>query len=386
MSKSTNRSRLRVACDLNPTHGYSRPMLRGILRYAAGAAHWELRGFNLFAIAEGDRGIHRCDGRLVHHLDSAFWGEMEDRGEPRVTIVDRPEIYRMPAVVPDNVAAGAMAAEHLLERGLRHFAFAGPLHIPSCHRRYRGFTERLASAGAKVELVPYAEDPEASTRSPMPVDWLVGLPRPCGLLGWNDETGHKAVAAAQDAGLAVPEDLAVVGVQNDELVCEAVSPGLSSVALPLMEVGYQASALLDRLMGGAAAPAEPIHLPPMEVVERGSTRMAAVDDPTVARALSLIERQATRGLTVEGLCDALALTMSRRTLERRFLAALGRSPHEQIRRAQVQRARELLARSDLPLIEIAARCGFSSQPFFSNTFLNYTGERPGAYRRQRARR
>ena len=212
------------------------------------------------------------------------------------------------------------------------------------------------------------------------------LSRVVASLGWNDETGHKAVAAAVDGGLAVPEELAVLGVQNDELVCEAVRPGLSSVALPLVEVGYRASELLDRLMRGEAAPVEPIRLPPIEVIERGSTRMAAVSDPTVARALALIQREATEGLTVEGLCDALELTMSRRTLERRFHEELGRSPHEQIRRTQIQRARELLGSSDLPLIEIAARCGFSSQPFFSNTFLKYAGERPGAYRRRRARR
>jgi len=348
-------------------------------------SHWELRGFNLFAIADGDRSVTRCDGRLVHILDSAFWREMDDHGEPRVTIADRAEIYRMPAVVPDNVAAGAMAAEHFLDRGLRRFAFAGPLHIPSCGRRYRGFADRLEAAGATVERVPYANDPEASTRSPMPVEWLLDLPRPCGLLGWNDETGHKAVAAAQDAGLAVPDDLAVLGVQNDELVCESVSPGLSSVALPLIDIGYQAAELLDRLMQGEEPPEAPIRLPPIEVVERGSTRLDAVDDPTVARALSLIQREAARGLTVDALCEALDLTMSRRTLERRFLEELGRSPHEEIRRTQVQRARDLLSRSELPLVEIAERCGFSSQPFFSNTFLKHTGQRPGAYRRRSRR-
>ena len=386
MTAGISSSRLRVACDLNPMHGYSRPMLRGILRYVAGAPHLELRGFNLFAIAEGDRSVTRCDGRLVHFLDSMIWRTMEDHGEPRVTITDRPEVYRMPAVAPDNVGAGAMAAEHFLDRGLRHFAFAGPLHIPSCRRRYRGFAERLEREGARVELAPYAKDPEASTRSPMPVDWLLDLPRPCGLLGWNDETGHKAVAAARDAGRAVPDDLAVLGVQNDELVCESVSPGLSSVALPLIDTGYRAAELLDRLMQGEGPPGEPIRLAPIEVVERGSTRMAAVNDATVARALTLIHREAARGLTVDGLCDALDLTMSRRTLERRFLEELGRSPHEEIRRTQIQRARDLLGGSDLPLIDVAARCGFSSQPFFSNTFLKHTGERPGAYRRKCRRR
>ncbi len=384
MKGDTNSSCYRIYTDLERAGAYTRPILRGVLRYAATAEHWDSH----FA-AFGDRMARSAtpehyDGRILRYGPVLEEQVRSADPAPVVCVSDRPERFSGPTVVPDNIAVGAMAADYLIELGFRQLAMVGPLGVGVGLHRFHGFRERVrAIDGQVITLADAWQADRGVYRAPR--DWLAALPVPCGVFCWNDETARNVILDAGAAGRSVPEDLAVVGVHNDDLLCESVQPNITSIALPLETVGYEAAALLDRLVQGQAAPDEPIRFAPIEVVERGSTRSTA-DDPDVAQALAIIRSRATRGLSVDQICESLALPISRRTLERRFVQALGRTPHEEIRRIQVQRARELLINTDLPQEEIAHRCGFSSNPFFSNTFKRVTGQRPGAYRNARRRR
>lgn len=380
--------RYNVSADLSPWHGYSRPALRGVLRYAAGAAHWDLHSSlsERFQAAEpgGDAG-GRIHGRIIWAMNASYRAQARRWGIKAVAIRDRFEEDRVPTVTPDNPAVGALAGEYLLGLGYTRFVTVGALHNTACRRRLEGFTEAVEAAGARVQLVPAAEAPDAPAEPVPPAEWLRELRAPCAAFCWTDEAAHVLISAAKAAGLAVPDDLAVMGVHNDDLICESIRPSITSVALPMEQVGYEAAALLDRLLAGQREPDRPIRLPPVGIVERDSTRTTAIEDPAVLAAVGIIRRQAIEGLTVEGLCEQMDPPVSRRTLERRFGAVLGRSPHEEIRRRQCHHAQELLVNTRLTQEEIARRCGFSSSPFFSNTFKRVVGTRPGAYRRARQR-
>jgi len=372
-----------VYVALDRSGAYVRPILRGVLRYAADAAHWDAH-FPMFD-ARMRRSVqpHRYDGVIRSHGSGGLDRLANGADAASVCISDRPEQDLGHAVIPDNHAVGAMAAAYLLELGFRRFAAVMPLGVGVGRHRFDGFRRRIEQAGYKVQSS--AENESTNTAFYIaPLDWLKALPTPCGVFCWNDETARNVVLDARDAGLSVPEDLAVIGVHNDDLICESIRPAITSIALPLEKIGYEAASLLDRLMQGEPGPDKPIRFPPIEVVQRDSTRPTA-EDRDVARAIQIIRRRACEGLTVEEVCDDLDLAVSRRTLERRFVEALGRSPHEEIRRVQCQHARHLLVNTNLPQEEVALRCGFSSNPFFSNTFKRVTGERPSEYRKARRR-
>lgn len=390
MARADSNTVRHVAAELSPWQGYTRPALRGVLRYAAGTDDWELHS----AVREhrhlgdplADYTPRHMDGRIIMAVNDRLRGLLAEHPHPVVAIRDRFEQDRVPTVAPDNHAVGRMAAEHLLELGLRRLAAVGHDENDASRRRVAGFAEHAEQAGAEVRTLP--EDAALGDRSsPFPAAaWLRSLPLPCGVFCWTDEAAHNTIAAIKAAGMSVPEDLAVVGVHNDDLICNGIRPTITSVALPLEQIGYEAATLLDRLMQGQAAPDRPIRFDPVEVVPRGSTDTTAMEDSAVLEAVAIIRRRAIRGLTVEQLCEAMDPPISRRTLERRFEQALGRSPHQQIRLTQCQHARELLINTDWTHEMIARRCGFSSNPFFSNTFKRVTGQRPGEYRQQRRRR
>jgi len=375
-----------VVAELSPWQGYYRPVLRGVLRYAAGAADWELHSTIRqphVPSAGAPATPEAVDGRIIPAMNRHFESLAERRPQRMVAVRDRFEQDRTPTVVPDNRAVGAMAAEYMLALGFRRFAMVGAAGNHAAQRRLAGFEATASEAGASIETMPEgAGGGDAGAPTPSP-GWLSALKPPCGMFCWTDETAYNAIRAAKAAGLNLPDDLAVMGVHNDDLICEAIRPSITSVALPLERVGYEAAALLDRLLRGEPAPTEPLRLPPVEVVERSSTRTGAIENPAVAQAMGIIRQRAVRGLTVEELCGLMSPPISRRTLERRFEEHFGRSPHEQIRHQQCQHARELLVNSSMRQEEIARRCGFSSTPFFSNTFNRIVGQRPGEYRKAR---
>ncbi len=198
------------------------------------------------------------------------------------------------------------------------------------------------------------------------------------MLAFNDEVATHVCRSAESAGLRVPEDFSVLAVDNSELICEAASPTVSSIDVQVEALGRRSAELIADLIDGLPAPTSPIVLPPSGVVQRESTQYYAVDDPFAAKALAFIERSAGEGVDVEDVADHAAV--SRSTLERLFRKTLGISPAEQLRRVRLDRARQLLRYSSLPLPDIALRSGFEHASSLARAFKNATGTTPGEYR------
>jgi LacI family transcriptional regulator len=208
----------------------------------------------------------------------------------------------------------------------------------------------------------------------------VALPKPVGVAACYDVLGLRLLDACRRRGLVVPEQVAVVGAGNDNLLCSLSDPPLSSVEHNLHQVGYEAAGLLDRMMDGEPAPAEPILVEPLGVVARQSTELVAIADPKTSLALHVIRDRACQGIGVDEV--ARRVSLSRRALERRFHKYVGRSPHDEIVRLQLERVKTLLRESDLTLDAIAQKAGFNYASYMATLFRTRVGQPPGEYRRR----
>ena len=378
-----------VAVLIETSRGYGRGLLEGVARYNRQHGPWSLY-FEPHGLDDppppwligwqGDGILVRINNRRVARAVLAT-------GLPAVDLRGRLAGLGLPFIGVHNQEVARLAFRHLADRGLRHFAFCG---LPPGEYRYMDyrrdfFRREVEAAGFACHV--FAPDPgprrtawEEEQRQL--VAWLRRLPRPVGVMTCNDDRGHQTLDACRRAGVAVPEEVAVLGVDNDAILCNVAEPPLSSIDVNAARIGYQAMALLDRLMRRRKPPKPP---PFLEVVPRGietrqSSDVLAVADAEVAAAVRFIRAHACQGI---GVSDVLRrVPLSRSALERRFKLALRRTPKQEILRVQLERARQLLGESDLPLEEVAASCGFSSCKYFGDAFRREQGVRPGAFRRR----
>ncbi len=296
--------------------------------------------------------------------------------------------WRGPLVDVDHLEVGRLAAEHLLERRLRNFGFLGSATYGSAVSRGAGFRKRLALEGFVPSLchAEYRPTPPLTAswhRLERPVrDWLLKLPKPVGIMASHDRPGRDLAELCHQLNLRVPDTVAILGVDDDEFECRLSTPPLSSVHNPAVKIGYEAARLLDCLMSGPKPDAVRIAIPPSHVVIRQSTQTTAVDDPDIAAALVWIRDHVSEDMSVERV--AAQVGMSRRTLERRFRAVVGDSVLAEIRRMRIERARQLLADTNLRLSRVAEQCGFRDAARFATTFKQATGHAPSAFRRTAA--
>jgi LacI family transcriptional regulator len=288
-------------------------------------------------------------------------------------------------VVPDQVAIGELAAQHLIEQGYRHFAYFGLGYMPNYRDRIGpGFVQELRERGHLCAIywrgdVSCSEQPPLS-ELPDLERWLAILPKPVGILAWDFRHGRLLTEACSRAKLLVPEDVGVIIGLNDDVLCEIARPPLSSVDHASSRVGYEAASLLEQLIAETSPRDRQILIPPAGVTTRHSTSLAAIDDPVVADAVQYIRRHADKAISVE---DVVAVvTVSRRSLERRFTRVLGRSPAVEIRRAHLNHAMTLLSGTDLPIHQIATASGFNHSEVMDRVFRRGVGMSPSAYRGQ----
>jgi LacI family transcriptional regulator len=282
-----------------------------------------------------------------------------------------------------------MGAAHLFEAGFRSFAFCG---FANCHwstvreKAFIQFTKcrGYACSAYRMTFANWMQGPNwiASWQheQPIMVKWLESLTKPAGLMACNDVCGREVLQACAGAGLKVPDEVAVVGVDNDEMMCELSSPPLSSVALDLERAGYEAARLLDQLMRGQKAGGCVVWVGPTHVAIRRSSNVIAQEDSLVAGALQIIRDHARHTVSVSEVSERLSI--SRRTLERRFFRAIGRTVLSEIMRCHIQRAKQLLMESDLPCHKVAAEAGFGSLKTFNRTFIRQEGMTPQNFRRR----
>jgi LacI family transcriptional regulator len=275
-----------------------------------------------------------------------------------------------------------MAAEHLLERGFQSFGCCGFSEEYWSQRRRTGFVAEVDHAGSKCSVY---ESPRAGLKvwksdQTKLVEWIRSLPKPVGIFATNDLRGQHVLDACARENVAVPEQAAVIGVDNDELLCNLCNPPLSSVIPDPERIGYEAAQWLDRLMRGETPTAMEKEIPPQGIAIRQSSDVFAVSDPVLAKALRYIRERACEGMTVQNLVDYLHV--SRSWLERSFRRLLGRSPQSAIRMVQIKRCKELLVTTNLSLEKIAQLTGFQHPEYMSVVFKRETGDTPGHFRAQ----
>jgi LacI family transcriptional regulator len=284
----------------------------------------------------------------------------------------------------DHRRIGAMAAEHLLERGFRHFAFCGFSQQHWSDLRHEGFERAVQEQGHACAAwhSPWSGADGWDQEQAGLAQWLEKLPKPVAVMACNDMRGQHVLDAAQRLDLAVPEQIAVIGVDDDQLLCNLCRVPLTSIVPDPDRIGYESAAALDRMMRGERAGFERLDVPPLGISMRQSTDVLAIEDPQIAGAVRFIRERAREGCRVE---DVLRhVPMARTTLERKFRKYLGRSPQAEIRHVQVNRAKQLLIETDLSLEQIAGRAGFRHPEYMSVVFKRETGTTPGRFRREGA--
>jgi LacI family transcriptional regulator len=289
----------------------------------------------------------------------------------------------------DPQACSQLAADHFLQRGFRHFAFCGYPGINFSDQRCEHYVRYLGARGHDVAVfrIPGRRPLIADMRvqeaggelaESQLVHWLKTLPHPVAIFACNDIRGRQILAACSSAGLAVPDEVAVLGVDNDEVICGLSRPPLSSIQQDAFQLGYEGAAILDGMMAGNPPPDRPILIAPKGMSVRQSSDVLAVEAPDVAVAVRYIRDHACEGGTVEGMVRDLMV--SRTSLERHFLKTLGRSPKAEMERVRFERAKLLLTETPYKLERIASMLGFSTPAQFATAFKRYHGCPPSDYR------
>ena len=285
-----------------------------------------------------------------------------------------------PRVSIDNIAVARLAAEHLAGKGFAHFAFCGDSRFLWSRQRGAEFARAVQAAGhACSDFAGHARlGSDAESRAL--AKWLRKLPKPVGVFACYDARAQQVLEACQLARLQVPDEVAVLGVDNDEVLCELCSPPLSSVLPNARRIGFEAAGMLSRMMRGKsrATGAATQYVEPIRVVERQSTDIVSVDDARLATALRFIRQHACEGIRVTDVLHAVP--MSRTLFERKFKATLGHSPHRQIVQHKIERAKQLLVESEVSIAVVAELAGFDNASYLSVAFRRETGESPYAYR------
>ena len=361
--------------------------MRGILDYARERGHWIIASIpenytgTLGDLAEwkGDGAIAEVrtlrDARLVARLSI-----------PIVGLSGAIEEGILPRVLTDDVEVGRIAAAHLLDCGFRRLAFVGRRGADNVNRRRAGFRERAAALNASVAtfMVPsLAATWKAWSSAVTRLEAFVRkLTPPVGVMACDDLRARMVLEACHATGLRVPDDVAIIGVDNNEPVCEFCAPPLTSVRRPDYATGYQAARLLDRMMAGHSTQALDTRLPPDGVVKRRSTDALAVEHPHVRAAVQYIRDHAGEDFGVESVVEAVPI--SRRWLETEFRETMGCTLHEHICRVRVEKAKQILVHQPTrKLRDVSAVCGFTSPKRFRIVFQRLTGLTPAAFRKAR---
>jgi len=386
----------KVALLLETSGHYGRGLLLGVIRYSRLHGPWSL----YIGAGHYEQGLPKAEftGIIARVASVKQAEQIKATRLPAVVLeacigelATANPLQRFSEVRTDSPAIAKMVADHFVAQGLRSFAYCGFENCPWSWRREEAFYRTITDLGFpclryRIELHNWMRHGDwirvfAQGHHRL-TSWLKSLPPLTGLMACNDMCGRQVLEVCADAGVPVPAHLAVVAVDNDELICELSQPPLSSVALDVENGGYQAALLLDELMSAhsQAKRKQVIPVSPLRVVARRSSDPVCKDDPFVADALRFIKDHAGRGI---GVTDVVGgMEVSRRTLERRVLHATGRSVLAEINRSRLERAKCLLQETPLPIHRVATEAGFSNTRMFNRVFRGSEGCPPARYRRQ----
>jgi LacI family transcriptional regulator len=379
-----------VALLIETSRAYGRGLLQGINGYLRAHGPWSIYFQPHGLGTPPPRWLKNWegDGILARIEDCRMAETIRQTGLPAVDLRYSVRNYGFPHVGIDNRAVVHLAVQHLANCGFKHFGFFGlpPGKNIWMDLRRDLFEETVQASGSACHIFHGALRTKSATwedEQEQIAAWVSVLPKPVGVMTCNDDRGLQLLDACRRINVLVPDEVAVIGVDNDEIICNLANPRLSSVDVNTYNVGYEAAALLDRMIAGESAKEEPVLLAPGIVVTRESTDVLATEDRELADAIRQIRQRASEGLRLK---DFVRMTsLSRRTLERRMRSFLGRSPKEEITRVQLESAKRLLVDTNAPVVTVAEKCGFSEPKYFSQVFHAKVGIPPALYRRNAKR-
>ncbi len=379
-------TRRSVALLIETSNGYCRGLIEGVIAYTKEKRHWSVY------LTEQERGAAPPnwlrnwggDGIIARIETDAIARELKQCGVPVVDLSAARHVTGVPWADTDDKEIARLAVEHFVDRGYRNLAYCGDLGFQWSAKRgeHFGIFARQAECSffdlQSVARYDSTFDAVAEKRKIM--KWIESLPKPIGIMGCYDFKAQEILDACRQLSIAVPGEVAVLGVDNDHLICELSEPTLSSIIPDTKRTGYEAAQLLDHMMSGKTVTTEiPFITPPLGIHQRESTDTIAIEDEHVAKALHYIRWHASENIRVNDLLSVVPL--SRRSLEHRFKKLLGHTPHEEIQRVRMRRVMELLTMSDLTINQIAERLGFDHPEYLGAAFKREIGMSPAEYRK-----
>ncbi|MFK8111483.1 MAG: XylR family transcriptional regulator [Rubripirellula sp.] len=376
--------RRNVALLVETSNAYSRGLLEGVIAYVKRGANWSI------FLTEQERGADppkwlnhwQGDGIIARIETDNIAKAVVATKLPVVDLSAARHVQNIPWADTDDAAIARLAVDHFMSRGFQHMAYYGDPAFAWSDARCRRFTEivekRNRSLHVRQAIPRYDPNFTLDREKQRLAVWLQQLPRPVAIMACYDFKAQQILDVCRELEIAVPEEIAVLGVDNDRLLCEFASPPLSSVIPNTKQTGYEAAELLDQMMKGESVSTEPLVTKPLGIKARESTDVLATKDQDVAAALRYIRQHANHNIRVSDVLKQVQL--SRRVLESRFQKTLGRSPHQEIQRQRMNRVKELLSDTDMQINEIADLAGFEHPEYMASAFKRETGVSPSHYR------
>jgi LacI family transcriptional regulator len=378
-------TRKSVALLIETSNGYCRGLLEGIIAYAKHQANWSIH------LREQERGAApplwlkswRGDGIIARIETATIAAELKKLPFPKVDLSAARHLKGIPWADTDDEAISHLAIEHFAERGFRNVAYCGDPGFAWSNARCGCFRRMAYQREWQFfeHHVTHRYDPNFrwDDEKKRMANWLQQLPRPVAIMGCYDFQAQQVLDVCRELAIAVPEEIAVLGVDNDHLICELSEPSLSSIIPDTKRTGYEAAEQLDRMMAGETIASDlPLITQPLGIQVRQSTDTLAIEDVHIAAALSYIRRNALTNIRVNDILDHVPL--SRRALESRFSQIVGHTPHQEIARIRMERVKVLLRETDLPIGEIAIRTGFEYSEYLAAAFKRESGKTPSEFR------
>jgi len=378
----------RVAALVDPCSETGRSILQGIQRYARPDQQWFIFRDRAAIDSLDWPENHQPVGIIAHTTDPTLIQALAKTKLPVVNTAATVSRVSLPTVALNSYESGRAAAEHLIEAGFAQFAFVALRDHYDTQRKQAGFADRLRESNFKPQVHIAETSGKTTSRTKQPKHrlelldgvrkWLIRMEKPVAVFAADDRLAEDLSEICRELDMDIPTEVGILGCDNDEFITQSCFPEASSVVVPAERVGYEAARLLHRLMEGEQAPRQAMLLAPLGVARRASTDLRVTDDPYVNAALSFIRENASQPINVGDVLRQVRI--SRRSLEQRFRAALGRTPLSEINRVRLDNAKALLSDSDMRVKDVAEATGFSSSEQLSAIFRKQVEMTPSAYR------
>jgi len=391
------KKKIKIAFAHNNINPSTQGIMAGVTEYSHNKGDWQLIVWpdssqeSLSFLKQ--RG---CEGAFVSVETATKAKELLQIGMPVIAVSTLQDMFNFPFISANSEQVAQLACEYLLKRKFKNFAFFGLTQARWSRERMEYFSSCLAQAGYEIHLFKKEQTPitndftsftklwintTLNTGQQKLVEWLKELPKPIAVLASCDILACHLSNVAKEAGLNIPDEITILGVDNNQALCNICDPPLSSIALNFKKAGYDAAELLDKIISGQEAmEGQCIDIQPTHVETRGSTDMFAIDDPDIVQALKYIKQNSNKPLQVNEVASYVYI--SKRSLQLRFRKALGRSIHDEIVHAHFEIAKAMLVETNLSIDEIASRSGFHYTSNMRRAFRQITGLLPQKYRQQ----